>query len=131
MHVDRICKRYLLIRILVTIVTLCTIGLPVFSQFSTGSLTSPPLYKPVSPEDYSPSDSVSLPFKVVKTIPDDYSYFSGKEYASDLITPSNVTLEPVYDPETGMYFVHSRVGGLDIVTPFMMTSEEYNRLATR
>ena len=114
-----------------TIVTLCTIGLPVFSQFSTGSLTSPPLYKPVSPEDYSSSDSVSLPFKVVKTIPDDYSYFSGKEYASDLITPSNVTLEPIYDPETGMYFVHSRVGGLDIVTPFMMTKEEYEKYISR
>ncbi|MCH5241084.1 MAG: cell surface protein SprA [Muribaculaceae bacterium] len=76
-------------------------------------------------------DSTFLPSPVQTTIPWEYSDYMSREYAADLATPENITLAPIYDPETGMYWVHSRVGERDIVTPFMMTNDEYNRLITR
>ncbi|MCH5222423.1 MAG: cell surface protein SprA [Muribaculaceae bacterium] len=76
-------------------------------------------------------DSVFLPSPVQTTIPQEYADYIGKEYAMDLNTPSNITLEPEYDPETGRYILHSRVGGQDIITPFMMTAEEYNNIVNR
>ncbi|MCH5235794.1 MAG: cell surface protein SprA [Muribaculaceae bacterium] len=76
-------------------------------------------------------DSTFLPSPVQTTIPYEYSDYMSREYAADLETPENITLAPIYDPETGMYWVHSRVGDRDIVTPFMMSTDEYNKMITR
>jgi len=58
-------------------------------------------------------------------------YLRNKEYAADLRDPSNIKTEAVYDPATGMYVLRTRLGDKDIVTPYMMTPDEYNNMMTR
>ncbi|MCH5231506.1 MAG: cell surface protein SprA [Muribaculaceae bacterium] len=114
-----------------TMVIIVTTGIVMFAQYVKSELPPPPAYVPEYLDRTQIPDSVFLPSPVQTTIPQGYSDLMSREYAMDLTTPSNITLEPVYDPETGMYVMHSRVGGLDIVTPFLMTREEYNNMVTR
>ena len=76
-------------------------------------------------------DSIILPSPVQTTIPQEYADYVGKEYAVDLRTPSNITTQAIYDPATRMYVIHTRLGEQDLVTPFMMTADEYNNVVTR
>ncbi len=76
-------------------------------------------------------DSIPLRSPVQPTVPLEYEDYAGKEYAADLRTPSNITTEAIYDPATRMYVIHTRLGGRDIVTPFMMTADEYDNVRTR
>lgn len=76
-------------------------------------------------------DSVVLPSPVQTTLPQRYEDYVGREYAADLSTPPNIKTEAVFDPETGMYVIHTRIGGKDIITPYMMTAKEYNEMVNR
>ena len=76
-------------------------------------------------------DSIIMPSPVQTTIPQEYADYVGKEYAADLRTPSNIKTQAIYDPATKMYIIHTRLGDQDIVTPFMMTADEYNNVKTR
>ena len=103
-------------------------------QYYQSKLTPPP----VNPEpryetpSYQPADSVVIPAAVMPTVPttaDDY--FGRKEYPADLRNPSNIKTEAVFDPSTGMYVIRTLVGDREIVTPYMMTAEEYNNMMMR
>ncbi|MBD5371610.1 MAG: cell surface protein SprA [Bacteroides sp.] len=72
-----------------------------------------------------------MPSPVSPTLPRGYADYLGREYAADLSTPQNVKTEAVFDPEMGMYMLHTRLGDYDIVTPYMMTPEQYNKMITR
>jgi cell surface protein SprA len=52
-----------------------------------------------------------------------------KKSAVDLKDPSNVTSNVEYDPATGYYIFHSKVGDMDISTPFVLSEDEYRRHA--
>ena len=106
-------------------------GFFVYGQYMKSELQPPPPPVPEYLDETEIPDSVFLPLPVQTTIPEEYSEFMRREYAADLSTPSNLTMAPVYDPETGMYVVHSKLGDRDIVTPFMLSSEEYNSMITR
>ena len=114
-----------------TVLIIILTGIFVYAQYYKSELPPPPLYVPEYMGDSEIPDSTFLPSPVQTTIPREYSDYMSGEYAADLSTPGNVTMEPVYDPETGMYIMHSKVGGLDIVTPFMMTMDEYNNMVNR
>ena len=97
---------------------------------------SPPPPPPASGTSYGPPtgspeghDSVQLNSPVRPTLPRDYGDFEGREYAADLSTPENIKTEVVYDPEIGMYVVRTRLGESDLVTPYLMTPEQYNKVA--
>ena len=111
--------------------TLVAAGIVVFAQYKKSELPAPPVYIPEYVDQTEIPDSVFLPSPVQTTIPQEYSDYMSGEYAMDLTTPSNITMEPEYDPESGMYIIHSRVGGSDIVTPFMISMEEYNNMMNR
>lgn len=49
------------------------------------------------------------------------------DYPIDLNTPSNIDRGFDYDPATGEYVLHSRVGELDINTPIRLTPNEYKQ----
>ena len=49
----------------------------------------------------------------------------------DLKDPENITTTVEYQPETGTYVIHTRIGETDISTPYMLTQEEYNHYAER
>ncbi len=99
---------------------------------STPSLNPPPTNPPVqySQSAHSP-DSIVLQSPVQTTLPADYEHYLGREYPADLRTPSNIKTEAIYDPATGMYVIHTKVGDYDLVTPYQMSAADYNRVVVR
>ena len=130
MPVGKFNKTYLL-KVLITVVVIVATGIIVNGQYITPYVSGPPPVLPDNLDETNIPDSVFLPSPVQTTIPQEYSDFMSREYVADLSSPTNITLEPEYDPSTGMYLIHSRVGGLDIVTPFMMSKEEYQKMSIR
>lgn len=57
--------------------------------------------------------------------------YKEKEYPLDLRTPSNIKTEAVFDPEIGMYMIHTKIGERDVITPMMMTAEDYHEMVNR
>lgn len=49
----------------------------------------------------------------------------------DLRNPDNVQTTVEYDARTGYYVVHTRIGDVDITTPYLMTDEEYRSYSER
>ena len=100
----------------------------VLAQYVTSTLPPPP-----PPPDTRPSaqqqrtPDLDLHFRVKPTTPQTYDEVQGiGEYAADLKDPSNITSVVEYDPETGCYVVHTRLGDNDIITPYIMSSDEYS-----
>ncbi len=72
----------------------------------------------------------TLRFPVAKTIPEEYDEI-GETESVDLRTPGNIKTVIEYDPVTNCYVVHTRVGEIDITTPFILTADEYNNYTFR
>lgn len=74
------------------------------------------------------ADSVSMaPVQVKQYGQDNYEQLTRTASSLDLQDPENVTTEVEYQPETGYYIVHTKVGDIDIATPYLMTEEEYRK----
>lgn len=121
-------RLYILAATFVTVLLCTVIG---NTQYYKSQLKPPP---PSEPEGSAlqPSDSLQMHSPVHTTVPvtaDDY--LGNNEYAADLRNPSNIKTEAVYDSQTGMYVLRTTLGDKDIVTPYMMTPEEYNNMLTR
>ncbi|MDE6010037.1 MAG: cell surface protein SprA, partial [Muribaculaceae bacterium] len=86
----------------------------------------PPAPLPEYLDDTRIPDSVFMPSPVSPTMPRGYNELLDREYAADLADPSNLKTEAVFDPESGMYVIHTRLGEKDLVTPMLMTPEQYN-----
>ncbi|MDE7412186.1 MAG: cell surface protein SprA [Muribaculaceae bacterium] len=127
-------KRYFVVAVLVSTLLLSLIG---YSQYHKSELAPPPPFNPSvsglnTTSSVNKKDSTEMRFEVRPTIPFTPEEVAGEgEYAADLRTPSNIKTEAIYDPETGMYIIHTRLGDKDIVTPAMMTPEEYNQAMMR
>lgn len=102
----------------------------VYAQYYNPTPVPPPPYDiPIAPSPNS--DSIPLPFGTRPTVPQDYKDVAAGELAADLRTPSNIKTVPEYDPETGCYIIHTRLGDMDIATPFMLSADEYNNMTLR
>lgn len=114
------------------IVACCAaVVLPVYAQYRHSNLAPPPPPPvPVNPLEAA-ADTAMLPFPVGYTVPPDVDYLIGSEMAADLQTPSNITTDYEYDPDTGCYVVHTKVGEMDIMTPFLLTPSQFNDWQTR
>ncbi|MDE5641881.1 MAG: cell surface protein SprA, partial [Muribaculaceae bacterium] len=93
---------------------------------------------PPAPAAYPPqvqvgalADSIMLPMGTTQTVPQTYEDLMREEFAYDLDTPSNITTTAEFDPETGFYIVRTRVGDMDIATPFMLNEAQYNNWQLR
>ena len=100
----------------------------VLAQYVTSTLPPPP-----PPPDTRPSaqqqqaPSLDLHYDVRPTTPRTYDDVQELgEYAADLKNPSNITSVVEFDPETGCYVIHTRLGDRDIVTPYIMSPDEYS-----
>ncbi|MCM1369698.1 MAG: cell surface protein SprA [Candidatus Amulumruptor caecigallinarius] len=95
----------------------------------------PPPMEPTIPSTsstgYIPADTVELPASLQPTIPATMDDYTNREFAADLRTPSNIKTEAVYDPTSGMYVIRTLLGDREIVTPYMMTAEQYNNMVMR
>ena len=78
------------------------------------------------------NDSVKMaPLRVQSVGVDDYESLSSPKSSLDLKNPDNVTTIVEYDALQGCYVLRTRIGDLDISTPYMMTMEEYRAYSER
>ena len=102
------------------------------AQYNNSTLTPPPPVPDKSAIDKEQKkSSVKMRYQVHPTVPENYEDLREGEYAADLKNPSNIVTEAEYDYETGCYIIHTKVGDYDVVTPFILTAEEYNDLTLR
>ena len=119
-----------------TIVALAVSGLGIYSAFAALQAADPQ----DNPRNVravqggsasqSTSDSIVMRYPVAKTVPESYDEIDQK-VPVDLKTPSNLKTEVEYDPETNCYVIHTRVAGVDVATPFMLSAAEYNDYTLR
>lgn len=102
-----------------------------YSQYKKTTIAPPPPIVPSGSQSVSNSDSIELYSPVKPTLPESYEDYAGKEYPSDLKNPENIKNEVIYDPATHLYYIHTKLGDKDIITPFALTSEDYNKIAFR
>ena len=89
--------------------------------------TSAPVLPPPPPSAYpqqAPADSVDLPMPIYGAIPLSYEDLMRNELAYDLRTPSNIVTTADYDPATGCYVVHTKLGDVEIGQPFIITRQQ-------
>ena len=78
------------------------------------------------------NDSVVMaPLHVQGVGVDNYEGLSSPKSSLDLKNPDNVTTAVEYDAAQGCYVVHTRIGDVDIATPYMMTMDEYRAYSER
>ena len=104
-----------------------TIFFPVSGQYYTPTITPPP---PASLPQGSDS-AATLPMPISPLVPRSYEELMRDQPGYDLHQPSNITTSAEYDPATGCYTVHTRLGDTEIGTPFMLTAEQYNNWQLR
>lgn len=90
----------------------------------------PPASLPAPGPGPSPADTL-LPMPIGPGVPRDYQELVADEMAYDLADPSNIRTEAEYDPLTGCYVVHTRMGDFDIAPPFSLTAEQYSNWQLR
>ncbi len=54
-----------------------------------------------------------------------YDQLTATGSSLDLKDPDNVQSEVEYQPETGYYILHTKIGDVDIATPYLMSEQEY------
>ena len=79
---------------------------------------------------YQPQKVEKPRFSVRKTTVEEYKDLESVAPA-DLKTPENIKTEVEYDPVTGCYVMRTRVAGMDISTPMMLTPKEYGDYSLR
>ena len=100
-----------------------------FAQVTAPAPVPPPpsAYPPAT----EPFDTIPLPLPVNGTVPRNYEELMADEMAYDLDMPSNIKTAAEYDPATGCYVVRTRVGDIDIATPFMLSKAQYDNWQLR
>lgn len=121
--------------LMVVLITALPFGIIAWPQYYKSELKPPPPppenYPIGGSPEFTPADSVELPARVQPTVPRGYEDYNNPEYPADLRNPSNIKTEVVYDPAEGMYVFKTLVGDREIVTPYMMSAEEYDNMMIR
>ena len=82
--------------------------------------------------EYVPNDSVEMaPLKVKQLGAETYEDLTAPQSSLDLNDPENVKTEIIYDPQSGGYIIHTKIGDTDVATPYMMTESEYKDYSER
>ena len=75
--------------------------------------------------------AVMAPMQVKGIGTENYEDLNRVSSGLDLKDPENVTTNIEYDPASGCYVVRTRIGDVEIATPYMMTMEEYRAYSER
>ena len=123
-------------KVLRAIIVMMMVAMFVLPSVISGQYYNPEITNP-APAGFPigsgiPADSTGLPLPLPSpTVPASYEDLMAAELGYDLSTPSNILTQAEYDPATGCYIVHTRLGDLDIAPPFMLTAEQYNNWQLR
>lgn len=101
------------------------------SQNFESKVTPPPVVPDSKKTTKSTKDTLNLPYKVGDKLTNSYGNLQFVESPTDIKNPANITTTTEFDPATGNYVVHTRLGDNDIVTPFILSPDEYNNVALR
>ena len=103
-----------------------------FAQYYEPTIAPPPALS-VSPIPGERMDTVMPDGRVDvrPTVPRNFEELMQWQFANDLRQPQNITTEAEYDPKTGSYLMHIRLGKNDLVTPFALTRKQYDQWQTR
>ena len=112
---------------------ICASAYSAFAQYVSPTIAPPPQVpeKKWQEAAQKSADSLQTQFRVRSTVPSGYDALNGGEYAVDLKTPENITTQAEFDPITGCYVIHTKVGDNDIITPFILSADEYNNMVLR
>lgn len=103
--------------------------LPFDGVISSTSVTAAP---PDQALDYGvPNDSTLFKSFAVRPLEVQTYEELQQHYPLDLATPSNVKSEVEYDPNTGNYIFRTKVGDMEVATPFVMSDNEYKAYTLR
>ena len=75
--------------------------------------------------------AIWAPTQVKQFGANDYEEWGKPRSSLDLEDPGNISTTMEYDPLTGGYVMHTRIGDTDITTPYMLTQDEYNAYSER
>lgn len=73
--------------------------------------------------------AVWAPLHVRQLGSETYEQLSTPLSGLDLPNPQNITTEVEYQPTMGYYIIHTKIGDVDIATPYLMDSREYDAYA--
>ena len=77
-------------------------------------------------DNEEPRDSALMaPLSVKQYEVADYEELTTPTSSLDLKDPENITSEAEYDAATGYYIIHTKIGDVDIATPYLMNADEY------
>ena len=83
-------------------------------------------------QSWEENDSVVMaPLQVKAVGTNTYEDLNRVPSSLDLQDPDNVNTTIEYDPTTNCYVVRTRIGDVEIATPYMMTAEEYRAYSER
>ena len=83
-------------------------------------------------QSWQENDSVKMaPLQVQAVGADNYDELTRPKSSLDLENPENVITTVEYNPATGFYVMRTRIGDVDIATPYMMTMDEYRAYSER
>ncbi|MBQ3961377.1 MAG: hypothetical protein II683_06260, partial [Muribaculaceae bacterium] len=119
-----------------TLLTLCAALLSCAVATAQNAKTENPKSPPPPPRPDGMTnrwtkDSMNLRFDVNDKLSQSYEDLQFVQSPTDLKNPSNITTTAEYDYETGHYVIHTKIGDNDIMTPFLLTPEEYENIALR
>lgn len=78
------------------------------------------------------NDSIKMaPLQVQPVGAENYEQLTRTPSSLDLKNPDNVTTTVEYDAALGCYVLRTRIGDVDIATPYMMTMDEYRAYSER
>lgn len=76
-------------------------------------------------------DAIMAPMQVQKLGTENYDDLNRIPSSLDLQNPENVKTTVEYDPVNNCYVVRTRMGDVEVATPYMMTPEEYQAYSER
>ncbi len=125
-------RKAILFIAIIALIGFCAGNITSLAQYVTSTLPPPPPPPDTRPSAMQQPPMLDLHYNVKHTIPQNYDDIQETgEFAADLKTPSNITSEVEFDPETGCYIIHTKLGDHDIVTPYIMSSDEYSNVDFR
>lgn len=96
------------------------------AQYYKSELNPPAPSNTTPPPSKVKGDSIEMRYDIQPTTPDNYNNLMQERGPLDLKTPSNITTTAEYDIATGCYIIRTKLGDIDIATPFMLSASEYN-----